>query len=180
MPTALEHAAAEFMAGRHRLLAFVLGLVRDPHLAEDVFQEVWLKLAGELQRGTVIHDPGKWSRQTAKHIILRHWRDRRNAKVEANSDLLEFIEHLERAFEEEPAPSDDWLARRRALADCVRTLPERSRRLLHLRYDEGATVEAIAGRLGQSFDAVTKALYRLRRTLADCVERRLRREEAMT
>ena len=167
------------MAERHRLMAFIAGLVRDPHAAEDVFQEVWIKLTGELSRGTIIRDLGKWSRQTAKHIILRYWRDRSHSKVVVSSELLEFMETLELAWEEE-APGEDWIARQQALNDCVRALPEFSRTLLRLRYEEGVPVREAAARLALTFDAVTKALYRLRRGLAACVERRLRTGEAIT
>jgi DNA-directed RNA polymerase specialized sigma24 family protein len=53
----------------------------------------------------------------------------------------------------------------------VAALPEKSRRMLSLRYEARRPVEEVAHALGQSFDAVTKALYRLRQALADCVER---------
>lgn len=175
----VEQSAAAFMAERHRLMAFVAGLVRDPHVAEDVFQEVWIKLTSELSRGTVIRDLGKWSRQTAKHIILRYWRDRASSKVVVSSELLDFMENLELACAEQ-TPGDDWIARQQALIDCVRTLPAFSRKLLRLRYEEGVPIKEAATRHALSFDAVTKALYRLRRGLAACVERRLRTGEATT
>lgn len=49
----IQRAAAEFLHDRHLLGAFVGGLVRDAHAPEDVNQEVWLRLAAEVERGTV-------------------------------------------------------------------------------------------------------------------------------
>ena len=43
----IQRAAAEFIHDRHRLGAFVGGLLRDAHTAEDVIQEVWVRLAAE-------------------------------------------------------------------------------------------------------------------------------------
>jgi RNA polymerase sigma-70 factor (ECF subfamily) len=59
------------------------------------------------------------------------------------------------------------------LDECVASLPERSRRMLSLRYEACASMEDVAKTMGQTFGAVTKALYRVRRALLDCVERKL-------
>jgi hypothetical protein len=40
---AIQQAAAEFIRDRHLLGAFVNGLLRDVHAAEDVLQEVWVR-----------------------------------------------------------------------------------------------------------------------------------------
>jgi DNA-directed RNA polymerase specialized sigma24 family protein len=42
---AIQQAAAEFIRDRHLLGAFVTGLRRDVHAAEDVLQEVWVLLS---------------------------------------------------------------------------------------------------------------------------------------
>lgn len=45
---AIQQAAAEFIRDRHLLGAFVTGLLRDVHVAEDVLQEVWAWLSGKI------------------------------------------------------------------------------------------------------------------------------------
>ena len=64
-------------------------------------------------------------------------------------------------------------ARQRALDDCVAALPERSRRLLSLRYESRASMEQVSSATGQTFEGATKALYRVRKALQECVERKL-------
>jgi RNA polymerase sigma-70 factor (ECF subfamily) len=94
--------------------------------------------------------------------------------VVADSAVLEvFLARVDEAFAETDEFGDLWERRQQALDDCVAALPEKSRRLLSLRYEGRKSVGNVAGRVGQSFDAVTKALYRLRQALSDCVERKL-------
>jgi RNA polymerase sigma-70 factor (ECF subfamily) len=171
---ALQLAAAAFIRDRHRLGAFVGGLLRDAHAAEDVIQEVWLRLAAEVEKGNVLDNQSAWCRGVAKNLVLKHWRKQRNAKVVADSAVLEvFLARIDEAFAETDESADLWERRQQALDECVAALPEKSRRLLSLRYEGRESVENVAGRVGQSFDAVTKALYRLRQALSDCVERKL-------
>jgi RNA polymerase sigma-70 factor (ECF subfamily) len=85
-----------------------------------------------------------------------------------------FLAQVEAAFsEEEQDAENEWQRRQQALDDCVAALPEKSRRMLSLRYEGRQSVEEVARATGQSFDAVTKALYRLRQALTECVERKL-------
>ena len=170
-----KQLTSEFLAGRQQLMAFIYGLVRDPIVAEDIFQETWLKLATAMQQGPAIENQAKWCRAVAKNLVLQHWRQQRNSKVVADSSLLEFLDFVELAFEE--APSMGANDRQQALNDCVASLPEKSKRLLALKYAEGYSLEKIARTVEQSTAAVIKALLRLRQGLSTCVEKRLKLSE---
>ena len=177
MNEALKQVTTEFLAGRPQLMAFIYGLVRHPQTAEDVYQEVWLKLANEMEHGTVIESPARWCRKVAKNLIVQHWREQRDAKVVADSTLLEFLDYVELAFNEnEPLP-ERWADRQHALNECVQALSEKSRRLLRLKYDDGLPLDSIASEVRQSSAAVIKALVRLRQALASCVEKKLKLQE---
>ena len=60
-----------------------------------------------------------------------------------------------------------------ALRRCVGKLNTRARDLLHMKYFEGLTAGAIAGRMRRTADAVYQNLSRLHRALRDCVEREM-------
>jgi RNA polymerase sigma-70 factor (ECF subfamily) len=167
--SATQELSRQFIAGRHDLMAFIFGLVRDPQVAEDMFQEVWIRLAQASDKGTEIRDLPKWSRGVARNLILHHWRRERGRKVVADSRIVELAE---RAFEEREAAGQD-LSRKRALVDCVKGLPEKSRSLLELKYDEGLPGSEVATRLGSTYDAVMRTLSRVRQALARCVEKKL-------
>jgi RNA polymerase sigma-70 factor (ECF subfamily) len=86
----------------------------------------------------------------------------------ADSELLDLVEQ---ALEE----NQDRLAdRRQALMECIDRLPEQSRQLLQLKYDQGLSFGAMADRLKRSLDSLKMALSRVRRALLECAERRLR------
>ncbi len=173
---AIQLAAAEFIRQRQPLSAFVYGLLRDSHLAEDVLQEVWVRLAAEVGKGTRIENQGAWCRGMARNLVLRHWERQRTSKVVADSELLaKFLDRVEEAFAEDDQTTDEWAVRQAALDECVANLPERSRHLLTLKYEQRVSIEEIALALDFAFEAVTKALYRLRRALLECVERKIRR-----
>ncbi len=150
-------------------MAFIYWLVRDPHTAEDIFQEVWIKLLEALEAGTDIEDQAKWCRGVAKNLVLHYWRDQRDGKVVPDSEL---IDKVEIAFAESDYP--DWTDRKEALNQCLNKLPQKSRQLLSLRYEGGKSIEQVAGEVNQSTSSVIKALLRLRQALRQCIDRRMK------
>ena len=173
LPDSLHTIAARFLAERHRLLAYILAGVREPHTAEDIFQEVWIRLAAAVESGAVIQNEAAWCRATARNLLLHHWRHESRDKVEVNSDLLDVLDSLEVALTEDAGPDDLWVARQQALTQCLVALPEKARRMLALKYEAGLPLEEVARSCGQSLAAITKTLYRLRHALMECVQTRL-------
>ena len=60
------------------------------------------------------------------------------------------------------------------LQECVEELTGRSREVIQQRYREGKSNSAIAAALEWKLDSVKVALSRARRTLAECVKRKMR------
>ena len=176
--TVISKAAAEFIRDRHLLCAFVTGLLRDAHAAEDILQEVWVRLSAELEKGTLMASQAAWCRGVAKNLIRRHWESQQNARVVVDSDALEFfMDRVEQCFAWTDSQDHFASARLAALDECVASLPNRSRHLLSLKYTHRAAMERIAQETGQSFEAVKKALNRLRVALLECLRRKLSHEE---
>ncbi|MGE3803506.1 MAG: RNA polymerase sigma factor [Gemmataceae bacterium] len=171
MTEASKSLSIWFIAERHALMGFIYGMVRDLGVAEDIFQEVWIRLAEAAGQGERIANPAAWCRGVAKNLILHHWRERRVAKVLADSDLLDLVEQ---ALNEH---ADDWSDRRQSLLECMNRLPDKARELLHLKYTEGLSFLQMAARLGKSVDGLKMALSRVRRALAECVEKKLQLSE---
>jgi RNA polymerase sigma factor (sigma-70 family) len=171
MADRIKGLSAQFMAERHALLGFIYGMVRDLAGAEDILQEVWLRLANAAERDEPIENPSRWCRGVAKNLILHYWRERQAAKVVADSELLDLVEQAMNETE------DPWAERRQALMECIDLLPQRSKRLLHLKYDRGLTFAAMADLLRRTKDSLKMALCRLREALLECAERKLRRAE---
>lgn len=168
-----QRLSTEFVADRYRLMAFIRGMVRDSHTAEDIFQEVWIRVSEAVDKGTTIENPAGWCRGVARNLILHYWRTQKRSKIVVDSELLELVEQ---SFSEQDEFSDLWRARERALKDCMQNLPEKSARALAMKYHSGFSISAVAAQLGSTVAGITKLLSRLRQGLGECVDKKLQVE----
>jgi RNA polymerase sigma-70 factor, ECF subfamily len=166
----LRRATVAFLAHRHELMAFSLGLTRDPHVAEDILQETWLHLERHIANGGSVEDVPAYCAAIAKNAVMRHWR---KAGRERPLDSR-IVELLATGFSDEPA---GWPDRLGALRRCLGTLSTPNRALLEERYVEGRSHQDIAERLRLSLDALAMRLMRLRQALKRCVAQRLAQAE---
>jgi len=158
----------DFVKHRSNLFAFVLSIVRDFALAEEVLQEVAVVVCdqwADFRPGTNF---GAWAARIARNKI---W----NMSRAARRELLlspEAIEAVERAAEAEPEASG-----LEAVRQCLEGVGGRTRSVLVMRYRQGMSGAEIARRTKSTVTAVHMALSRARAALARCVEARLAREE---
>lgn len=169
----LEQLGAQFLTQRHVLMAFICGLVRDPNAAEDILQEVWLRLSEATRKNVAIDDLDSWCRGTARNLVLHYWREKRSQNVIPDSSMLDLVE---RAFDEQASAPGVWMARKNALLECLRAVPEKSRRLLAQVYERGMSLSDVARQSGQSYAATLMMLSRVRKGLRECVARRIQSE----
>ena len=69
--------------------------------------------------------------------------------------------------------STELSERAEALRECEEQLPEADRELIRERYATKTTTKQLAERLGRSVGGLHKAIQRIRRTLRECIERKL-------
>jgi RNA polymerase sigma-70 factor, ECF subfamily len=132
--------------------------------AEDLFQDVsttlWEKF-GTFRKGT---DFRSWAFQIAHYKVLSFRQRRAHLPRLFADDMVERLSH-------ERLLLDDVLeARFHALADCYQKLGREDRKLIDLRYTEGATIPAVAACTGRSVDFVYKALRRIHSALHRCID----------
>ncbi len=160
---------------RDALLGMLLAQTRDYDAAEEIFQEVALEVVREAGRGTRVERFLPWAREVARRRLAEHFR--RRARLRTVEPLEEpLIEAIARAFEEEGVAAEEIRARQKALLECIRRLPERSREILRRRYVEWLPLARVAKAVAWKVASVKVALSRARRALMECVERRLREE----
>jgi len=161
------------MKSRDRIAAAAWVMVRDAHAAEDIFQNVALKaLTKEVSfeaEGAVL----SWAFITARREGIDWLRRHRRELTGLDSEVLDL---LEQEWLSEPTHRGEQRAE--ALRACLNTLPEKSSRLLRLRYFEGDSCREVATNLGTELNAVYKRLSRLHKGLKECVELRLKKMEA--
>ena len=142
----------------------------DTHLRADVFQEVSLTLWQLIDSYDPSRSFGAWARGIAAKKILQLRERSARFPIAFSPDTIQAVVAAYDRTESEAAAGSD---RTEALRQCVGSLPDRSRQLLVLRYEEDLSGEQIAQRLGGSVDAIYQTLSRLRARLEECIRRRL-------
>ena len=161
------------LLGQHerRLRGLILSLVPNWADADDIAQEVRIRLWEQFDDYDPAKDFGAWARTIAYYQVLTH-REKQSRRHGMISDRL-----VELVAEEVAAISDELDAAGQALKDCFEKLPQAKRDLLLHYYSDERTTREIAAELGRTFDATRQAILRTRSTLRDCVEEALHGEE---
>ena len=171
-----HHLVRRFLENRDVILGFILALTCDYDVAEEIFQEVSLSILEEATRGAQVVQFLPWAREISRHRVADYYR--RKAKQAGKERPLDGLpEIVAQAF----AENEDSLfhqARMKALLDCVQGLRGRSRDVIEGFYGERQSIRQLAARLSWQEGSVKVALVRARKALADCVEVRLRSEDA--
>ncbi len=152
--------------------AFVFASVRDVHDAEDVVQQVALTAARRFDEYDRTRPFLAWALWLAKSRIADHYRKQGRERVVFSENLMDRLAEV--LAHQQP----ERTARQEALEHCLEKLPEKSRQLLALRYEEDAPMERVAEAIESSAGAVRVMLFRIRNLLVDCVKYELTRNHA--
>lgn len=155
------------LTGRTLLLAYIRSIVRDPHLAEDIFQDV--SIVALRKRDEIVDETHfrAWVRRTARleaMNVLRREQKQRVALPQAVLDALE--SHWDNRDQEIVRQRAEWLA------ECLGRLSQRAQQLVRWRYGDGTSPGQLAERLGRPINTIYVALTRIHRALAECVRRK--------
>lgn len=144
------------------VLAAVLPWVRDPHTAQDLVQDVFLKGYLKLASLRVGANFGGWLLKIARREAIHSLRRRRLAIAADNP-----------AAQADPAATSLFDDEKQRLLTSVRRLPAHERLLVNLRYFDGHSVKEIARVTGRPVGTVTKqlsrAIERLRREMGSLI-----------
>jgi RNA polymerase sigma-70 factor (ECF subfamily) len=154
------HLITEFQG---RLFGFMLSMLGDVDQANEVLQEtnlvLWRK-SDEFQPGS---DFKAWSFRVA-HFQVMAFRQRQIR------DRLVFGDEVIEQVSRDAAKQDEAYEQRiKLLETCVASLSERNRDVLCRFYDQGESLETIAESLKRSANAIGQMLFRIRKSLIQCV-----------
>lgn len=165
MATTDPPLAAQFVALYPRLLARIRARLPVPSDAEDLLQDLYLRLHRLPRDAAPVTEPRAYLTRAADHIAIDHLRAaaRRPAQETPGEDLPLARPSVDRQI--------DGRRRLQRLEDSLRALPPRQREAILLARIEGLSHAEIATRMGITRSAVEKlmikALARCRRDLAD-------------
>src|SRR5215469_7355378 len=154
-----EHVWQEFNL---KLKQFIIKRVPDEQSAEDILQDVFVKIHTHIEMLKDGHKLQSWIYQIARNAVYDYYRDRRiTAGIPETLDLPE-----------EPGENDVEYMLALSLKGMVDCLPDVYRQALILTEYEGLTQKELAQRLGLSFSGaksrVQRAREKLREILLEC------------
>ncbi len=152
-----------------RIRLYAVKVAPRPDMADDIAQKALLIALRDFDKFDSSRDFALWVEGVVRNVARHAWRalSKRNA---IERDAL--AEHLETLARTSPEPTvDDH--RIDALRDCTQRLPKRSRQIVNLHYGLEVRCHEVAERVGTTRDAVKTALSRIRRSLRDCIEKKL-------
>jgi len=171
MPIDQHTVVRTLLNDRLKLCAYIVTLVRDEHLAEDVFQEVAMLALDRREQIRNAAALSAWLRTTARHRAFHAIEKQAKQPLRLDDATLELLDPHWRELDH--TRSADV---RDALQQCLAKLSPRSRRIIELRYARNLKSGQIATKLQRTAHSVYVALNRIHRSLADCLHRQLEQE----
>ncbi|TDX00308.1 RNA polymerase sigma-70 factor (ECF subfamily) [Dinghuibacter silviterrae] len=148
------------------LYRFVLRLVKIPALAEDVLQDIFLKIwEARQQLPGVHHFPGYLYTVARNHTL-----NVLQSVARSTHALNDLVRYFREQRVDDEALSKDY---RRFIDHALHAIPARSREIFHKCREQGMTYEEVGREMGISRNAVKKHMMTAIRTLKDAAERDL-------
>ena len=146
---------------QHRLLRYLLFLTGNRELAEDIFQETWIRV---MERGKQYNGKSKfdtWLFAIARHLVIDWSRKKTTTSLEALQEQYG-NEHIFDVPSNAPSPFDAVTVRenRENVQMALGRLDALHREVLVLRFHEELALEEIATITGAPLSTVKSRLYR--------------------
>lgn len=158
-----ENSAFDELLQRHqnRIFSYILNIVKDKELADDLFQETFVKAIVTIKQGRYTEN-GKflaWIMRIAHNLTIDFFRqEKQMAQVSCDNEDIDILNRKELSEE----TIEDTIVRNQILADVkvlVQSLPELQREVLEMRYYLNMSFKEIADATGVS---INTALGRMR------------------
>jgi RNA polymerase sigma-70 factor (ECF subfamily) len=157
-PELLDHLIEMY---QHRLLRYLLFLTGKREVAEDLFQETWMRvlLRGSQYNGKARFDT--WLFTIARNLVIDLSRKRQMASLDEMSETGEDERPFEVAIDG-PSPLEQFATRedRAEVAEVLLKLDANYREVLTLRFHEEMSLEEIASVTRSPLSTVKSRLYR--------------------
>ena len=150
---------------------FIHSIVYDSNLADDIIQEVALITIRKFPEFDQSKSFRGWAFGIAKNVIKKSLSAQRKQAKHLSDNVIEQL--CQTAESHEPQLQHT----RQALRECIKSIPDQSRKALHLRYSEQLDYERISKKLKTTVLAARKTLSRIHAKLRKCVTLRLQKSQ---
>jgi RNA polymerase sigma-70 factor (ECF subfamily) len=162
-----EYFLRLFRTNEDRLFGFILKLLPNFAIAEDILQEtmmtMWRKF-DDFEEGSSF---ASWGIQIARFKILEyHHRGRQPGVIHFSDDILNRLS-------DDQGPGKMESSYLEALQGCVDKLRDQNRNIVKLRYSQEMSIRQIANELSVSANVVYKSISKIHYLLQQCIEKTL-------
>ncbi len=174
-----DHQSIEILIRRHknRVYSYILLVVKKQDLAEDIFQDTFIKVIRSLKHGKYTEN-GKfisWVLRIAHNLIIDHFRREKLCRTISNdsyeNDLFNSWKFSDENIEDQLVMSQIL----REVKYLIKELPEDQQQVVYMRHYQGLSFREIADQTGVS---INTALGRMRYALINL--RKLIKEKNLT
>lgn len=160
-----DRQAFEVLLSRHKnkIYNYILSLIKDRALADDIFQDTHIKVVNTLRNGNYRNE-GKyiqWVMRIAHNLVIDHFRRSQRfptVRTDENFDIFDVLGNSEESIEQKlirEQINDD-------VKKLIRQLPEEQRKVLVMRHYSNMSFKDIAAKTDVS---INTALGRMRYAL---------------
>ena len=168
-----EQATRLFLQYYNYVRAVAFEVAPSPYLQEDIAHDVFVEFVRNAEKWDYSRDVKPLLRKMTRNIALTHWRTYMKNLPETLQKLAAYLgrENGEDQVQPDVSPMDEQLL---ALDLCLAKLPRKSQLLVESHYFNREAYSEIARQTNRTADAVAMAMSRVRATLKQCIEKRLR------
>ena len=160
-----KESALNIIINRHRsrIFGYILSKVRDKDAAEDIFQDVFIKIINSLKKGKY-NEEGKfivWAMTITHNLIMDFFRKKKKNRFLKPTDEFDIFD----VISDHSLNSEESLIKSQVIDDLnilINELPETQKEVLKLRYFSNMSFKEIADKCNIS---INTALGRMRYAL---------------
>ncbi len=160
-----DHNSLESLINRHqrKLFSYILIIVKDKHLAEDIFQDAFIKIINTLRSGNY-NEEGKflpWAMRISHNLIIDYFRRSKRMPMRENSeeyDLFDTLKVYDETIEDQIITGQIH----NDVRNLIEHLPEEQKTVLKMRHYQEMSFKEIAQQTNVS---INTALGRMRYAL---------------
>ncbi len=160
-----DHSSLEVLINRHqrKIFSYILLIVKDRHMAEDIFQDAFIKVINTLRSGAY-NEEGKflpWVMRISHNLIIDFFRKSKRMPYVENSEEYDIFETLN-LFEDTIEDKIIINQIHQDVKNLIEYLPDEQKEVLKMRHYLDMSFKDIADKTGVS---INTALGRMRYAL---------------
>jgi RNA polymerase sigma factor (sigma-70 family) len=158
---------------KDKLYRFALNIVGNTFDAEDIMQELMIKIWNRIDQYSEIENKEAWCMTVTRNMAI----DKTRNKKTATQDISDY--HYLKDSDVTPDKQIELDERFSNIMELVNQLPEKQKIIVHLRDVEGYSYQEIADITENTLDFVKVSLHRARKSLKEALlKRNIKRYEA--